>query len=182
VKNGAVIEAAQRIPGEPGSSGTRASARFSLKPGPALVRVTARSDADSVIDRWALPVSVPDFTTGLMLSTPRVYRARTLSEFKALAAVADRAPGATRRFARTDRVLVALACVAPAGATPQLQAHLLSKDGRELAPLPLPDMAGSAIRFELPVGSLGKGTYILRIRARAGNAGAEQHVAFSIAE
>ena len=116
----------------------------------------------------------------MSLSTPRVYRARSLTEFRALNAAPDVPPGASRHFARSDRVVVAFECYAPAGATPDVQAHLLARDGRELSPLALPESQRGAYRFELPMGSLGQGTYILRIRARVGVSGSEQHVPFTI--
>lgn len=181
--NGTVIQPARKIPGGgTADAAKRASASFVLQPGPAALRVTARSSADSVIDRWVLPVVVPRFgAESLSLSTARLYRAQSLAQLRAINAAPDAVPGATRRFARSDRVVVALECYAPAGTQPDVQAHLVMKDGRELAPLPLPSPEHGSIRFELPVGSLGQGTYILRIRARVGPLVSEQHVAFAVA-
>jgi hypothetical protein len=53
-------------------------------------------------------------------------------------------------------------------------------DGRQLAELPLPAAAGETLTFELPVASLGQGTYILRIRARQDPNIVEQLVAFGV--
>ena len=73
---------------------------------------------------------------------------------------------------------------AAADARVELAAQLLSSDGRELATLPLqPTTEGTVtkVRFELPVGSLGRGTYLIRVRASAGEGAAEQVVAFTVA-
>ena len=51
---------------------------------------------------------------------------------------------------------------------PQLQAHVLTRDGKELTELPVPALERGTVTFEVPVGSLGQGTYILRLRATLG--------------
>lgn len=181
-KGGGVVEAARKVPGSDPTTTGRNSAEFLLNPGAAALRLTARSAADSVIDRWVVPILVPDFAAArLSLSTPRLYRARSLAELKAIAAASDAPPAAARRFGRSDRVVVALEWYGANGAAPALDAHLLTKDGRQLAELPLPNPTADSLRFELPIGSLGQGTYILRIRAKVGEATAEQLVAFTVA-
>lgn len=192
-RNGSVMQPVQAIPVD-AAGGAPSVAAFLLKPGDRALRLTARSDAASVVDRWVLPIAVPDFgARPVSLSTPRVYRARSLAELKAINAARDPRPSAVRRFARTDRVVVALDCYAPMPRTgasgpsdsrtdrPEVEAHLLSKDGRELAPLPLPAGDGANVRFELPLSSLGQGTYLVRVRVRSRGSAAEQHLAFTIA-
>jgi len=89
--------------------------------------------------------------------------------------------GAARRFARSDRVVVALDCYAPPGApAPDLDARLLARDGRELAVLPLPALENGRLRFELPLSSLGIGVYIVRVHAKQGDASADQLLAFAV--
>ena len=87
-----------------------------------------------------------------------------------------------RQFRRSDRVLVAVDCYTlRPGDTPLVQAHVLTRDGRELTELPVPALADGAVLFELPVGSLGQGTYILRIRATLGTEQAEDMTAIVVA-
>jgi VWFA-related protein len=180
-RTGSVVEPARSLPRADANAGKREAAVFSLKPGPAALRLTARSEDQGVIDRWVLPLEVPALQPGtLSLSTPRVYRARSLTELRALNAAPDVPPGAATRFARSDRVVVAVDWQAPAGAKPEILGHLLARDGRELAPLTLPESPGPTVRFELPISSLGQGTYVLRLRARLESAAAEQHVVFTI--
>jgi hypothetical protein len=150
------------------------------------MRFTAR-DADGItIDQWEQPVSIPDLAKpAVSLSTPRFHRARSLPELRALQAAADPAPAASREFARGDRVFVDVECYAAgAGAEAiEMTAQLLSSDGRELAPLALQPTTADGLtkaRFELPLGSLGRGTYLLRIRAAAGEGTAEQMAGFTV--
>jgi VWFA-related protein len=178
---GAPVEAKRTIPASGPNPVERQGTAFDLKPGPAMVRVTARGE-DAVMGTWAVRMDVPDLTKGLALSTPRIYRAKSLQELRALRAAPAAVPTAMRRFARSDRVLVAVDCFGSPGAPPpELQAHLLGRDGAELAALPLPAPEGNTVRFELPLTSLGQGTYVLRFRASQGGTGVEQMVAFSIA-
>lgn len=181
-KTGTAVEPQRTIPLSTPGAAQRAEDVFLLRPGPVALRITARSAADSVVDRWVQPFVVPDFgRAAVSLSTPRLYRARSLPELRAIRESPEATPGASRRFARTDRVIVALDCYTQAGGgQAAIEAHLLTRDGRELAPLPLPQATGTAIRFELPMTSLGQGTYILRIRARVGAEMAEQLVVFSL--
>ena len=79
-------------------------------------------------------------------------------------------------------MLVAVECYASKpDAAPVLQAHILTREGRELTELPVPALENGAVRFELPVGSLGQGTYILRVRATQGTDQAEDMTAIVVA-
>jgi hypothetical protein len=88
-----------------------------------------------------------------------------------------------RQFSRSDRVLVAVECyIAQAGDAPLVHAHVLTREGRELTELPVPALGDKgAVLFELPVGSLGLGTYILRVRATLGTMQVEEMTAIRIA-
>jgi VWFA-related protein len=178
------IEPERVVPVTP-AGGERGRLVLSLAPGNVVMRFTAR-DADGVtIDQWEQPVTIPDLATpAVSLSTPRFHRARSLPELRALQAAADPAPSASREFARGDRVFVDVECYAAApNGQVEMAAHLLSSDGRELAPLALqPTTAGGVTkaRFEVPLGSLGRGSYLLRVRAAAGEGTAEQMAGFSV--
>jgi len=79
-------------------------------------------------------------------------------------------------------VLVAVDCYTPKpDDVPVVQAHVLTRDGKVLAELPVPAPDRGSVLFELPVGSLGQGTYILRIRATLGAEQAEDMTAIVIA-
>ena len=168
-----------------GAGASRARLDLSLEPGAAIVRFTARDAEGVTVDLWEQAVTIPDLAAPpVALSTPRLHLARTVTELRTLRAATNPAPAASREFAHADRVLVDVECYLPeAGLVPQLTAQLLSSDGRELAPLalePARTATGMSARFELPVGSLGRGTYLLRVRAVAGEAKAEQVVGFTV--
>jgi hypothetical protein len=153
---------------------------WELAPGNIRVKFTARSEEGSVVDDWTAAFTVPDlFTPPLALSTPRAFRARTLREWKALGDDPNPKPLAVWQFNRTDRILIAFDCYAR---TPDaaVEAHVLSRDGKELTRLPMPPRTGEVVRFELPVSSFGQGVYLLRVRAKAGTDEAEQLAAFRI--
>jgi hypothetical protein len=57
---------------------------------------------------------------------------------------------------------------------------VMTRDGRELTAIPVPELVNGRARFELPVGSLGQGMYILRVRARLGTTETELLTAFRV--
>jgi VWFA-related protein len=162
---------------------SRVSAVFEVAPGPFSLRYTARDAERSTLDAWSQSLAAPDWnTTSLAISTPRFYLAQSIQELRAIRASADPPPSALRQFRRSDRVLVAVDCYASRpGDAPRVQAHVLTRDGKELAELPVPASESGSVLFELPVGSLGQGTYILRIRATLGTEQAEDMTAIVIA-
>ena len=160
----------------------RTAAVFDVPPGPFSIRFTARAADRYEVDAWTLGLSAPDWgRETLALSTPRFYRARSLPEWRAIQASPSPAPSAARQFLRSDRVLVAVECYATRQeAAPEVIAHVLTTEGRELTVLPVPPLERGAVRFEVPVGSLGLGTYLLRVRATLGTFHAEQMTAIRV--
>jgi VWFA-related protein len=151
-----------------------------LEPGDVRVRFVATSPGGVVLDDWNETLSVPAFKgQPVTLSTPRASKARTFAEWKMLQSEADPQPIALWQFRRTERVSVALD-TSTAGPDLAIEVHVLSREGKELTPLSVPPPKDGRLRFELPVGSFGQGTYLLRIRASAGGAHAEQVVAFRL--
>jgi VWFA-related protein len=168
----------------PAKSGATEGARavFVLEPGLAAVTIVAKAADGSTVDRWTQQLDVPDVPlSGLVMATPRIYRARNLQEFRAIRDAADPTPGASRQYSRTDRVLVDIQCRPPKPGLPvDFSAHVQTREGQELAALPTPALENGRARFELPVGSLGQGTYILRLQATVGAEEAQQLVAFRV--
>lgn len=154
-------------------------AAFDVPPGPLALRFTARDTSGQTLDRWLQPLDVPEFTDEpVVLATPRFLRARSAFEFRAIRSNPSPVPSATRRFRRTDRVLVDVACGAPGGEAVQLSAALLNAEGEPLVELTVPPPRDGTARFELPVASLAPGTYVLRVTALAGAHEARQLSAF----
>ncbi len=152
------------------SKPARVAAAFEVAPGPFSLKYTARAEDQSTLDTWTQSLTAPDWeASALAISTPRFFLAQSLPELRALRASPDPPPSAVRQFRRSDRVLVAVECyTSRPGDAPLVEAHVLTRDGKELTELPVPPLEAGAVQFELPVGSLGQGTYILRVRARLG--------------
>jgi VWFA-related protein len=177
--------------GGPVASETRTIAAVSARDGETLatfdlepettttLRFTAEGADGAVIDQWHQGVNVPKLTGApVALSTPRFLRARSAFEARALERGAIPAPTASRRFRKTDRVVVDVECYADGQAT--VTAQLLNGRGDRLA-----DLAGSAgangqTRFTLPLSSVAPGTYVLRLQARNGDHDAYQRSAFRV--
>ncbi len=179
---GKPIQPAQDMPAMLAGKGFRAKAVFVLDPRPVVLEFKLRSLDGSTIDHWTQPLTVPDLSApALALSTAEFYRARSFPEFKALENAKDPVPSTIRAFSHSDRVLVAVECYASnAAEAPIVEFQLLTTEGRELTALPSPPLQDGRTRFELPVGSLGPGDYVLRVRGRLGSSTTEQLVAFRV--
>jgi VWFA-related protein len=170
---------AQVIGGAPGE--LPLMARFDFAAGRQRLRFTSLTTAGEVIDRWVQAQAVPDFSKQtLVLSTPKILRARNMVEFRAIEANPEASPTASTRFAATDRVLVEINYQSVAQ-TPQLKVDLLNARGDLLQTLATPPPADGRVRMLLPVSSLANSTYVLRIEATAGDQTAQQWVAFRVA-
>ena len=144
-------------------------------------RLTVRAADGRVLDQWEQAMAVPDLRAGrVQLATPRVYVARSVPESRALDGGTAIAPSASRRFTRTDRVRVDVEGYAETGAPLVMSVDVLGAGGRALVALPVSAGPAGVPRVAVPVSSLAQGTYVLRIRATAGEAGAEERIAFEV--
>jgi hypothetical protein len=170
------------VPVRPPGQRTRPRGSVVLPPGGVLLRFTARSIDGAAVDRWEQPFVIPDFSApAVALFTPKFYVAESLPEVRELQTAEDPTPRATRVFRQTDRVFVDVECYASAAASaPVITAQLLSADGKPLLSLPVPSLQAGKARLELPIRGLGKGTYLLRVRAEAGGAQADHIMAFRV--
>ena len=169
---------AQVIGGGPGE--LPLMARFDFPGGRQRLRFTSLTASGEVIDRWVQNQVVPDFSKhSLVLSTPKVLRARNMIEFRAIEANPSASPIASTRLATTDRVLIDIEYQS-VGQTPQIKVDLLNAKGDLLQTLATPPPADGRLRMLLPVASLAQSTYVLRIGATAGDETAEQWIAFRV--
>ena len=134
-----------------------------------------------MIDRWVQNQVVPDFSTQqLVLSTPKLLRARSVIEQRAIEANPDASPTASTRFSGTDRVLVDIEYQSLGGQTPEIKIDLLNAKGDLLRTLPASPPADGRVRLPLPLSSLANSTYVLRVEASAGDLTTRQWVAFRV--
>jgi hypothetical protein len=174
----------QRPPSAPGTGKpSRVAAAFEVPPGPFTLKYTAKGGDQSTLDTWSQPLAAPDWSAApFAISSPRFFLAQSIAELRAIRASPDPPPTAVRQFRRSDRVLVALDCYTPRPEDkPLVQAHVLTRDGTVLTELPVPEPENGSVTFELPVGSLGQGTYILRLRVTLGTEQIEDMTAIVIA-
>jgi hypothetical protein len=90
-------------------------------------------------------------------------------------------PATSREFSRTDRLLVRVTALGPAGITPMLTIRLLNKEGKPLADLAAP-VAGSGGVFDADVSlaALSAAEYLIEIRVSAEPGQARALVAFRV--
>jgi VWFA-related protein len=176
--DGAAIGEVQPIPR--GASAARASARFSMAPGKAILRFTSYDQQGELLDRWVNDVTVPQYSDkAVALASPRFLLARSPFELRALMAAESVTPTASRRLRKSDRLLVELEGYAPAG-EPELSVELLNQKGDSLITLPVPAAASGRRRVEIPLQSLAPATYLLKVTASSAGEQAEQHAPFRI--
>jgi hypothetical protein len=143
-----------------GASPSRIS--FEVAPGKMQLRVAVEGSSAQVLDSEIREIAVPDLTAPQSVSTPEVFRARTVRDYQQIKADPDAIPAPGREFSRTERVLVRFAAYG-AGAAPK--AKLLNRGGQaisELTVAPGPGAAGSS-QIELPLSGLAAGEYVVEI-------------------
>jgi VWFA-related protein len=162
------------------SAGAASVATLEAKPGPATLRFTVKGADDSVIDQWRERIEVPSLGGELALATPRFYRARSAFELRALESDPAPTPAASRRLRTTERVVVEIEPYSARPGPVELTAELLNQEGKVLVSLPVPALTDGKARLALPLSSLARSTYVLRIVAKAGELQARQLVPFQV--
>jgi len=165
-----------------GGNGSESIARFLLEPGPASLRMTMRRADGTELDRWTDRLVVPDYRDhAVELGTPRVYRTRSLVEARRFDAGSESAPVASRRFSRSDRLVIDVPWTAQSG-VPDLSARLTGRDGNALVTLPFASTDAGRGRIVLPLTNLAPSTYVVRIDAAIGDERTTQDVAFMVSQ
>ncbi|MDH4065522.1 MAG: VWA domain-containing protein, partial [Acidobacteriota bacterium] len=167
-RTGSTLGSPQTVRSPPRSGDVPTVASFQLQPGAAALKVTVRSPGGSVLDRWTQSLVVPSYASAaLRLGTPRVFRARSLAEARAFEADPQPTPTASRRFRRTDRLVIDVPYTVQSG-EPKIQASLTNRDGKVLAPLELAPGPTGVARVALPLASMAPSTYTVRVEVAAG--------------
>ena len=144
----------------PASAGLAAgSVSFEVSPGPLMLRINVESPTGAVLDSLTREWPVPELTSGL--STPRVYRVRTVREAQAALGDAAVLPVVSRDFSRAERVVVRFEVYGDLPPT----AALLNRNAQRMADVPVLAGPAPAFHVDLPLGSLAAGDYLLEISA-----------------
>jgi VWFA-related protein len=151
---------------------TASGVSFPAPSGALKVTYTVLDAANEIIDRDARTIDVPDLAgTALSVSTPALFRAQNVREYRALDRSLNATPFAGREFERTDRLLIRFEVHGAAAATATVTARVFSQWGKDLAELPIaPRASGDApYEIDLPLSTVARGDYLVAISAAAGN-------------
>ena len=153
---------------------------FEVPPGPMELEIGAQDSAGEVLDRETRKIVVPSMGLGLTMSTPEVFRGRTLPEWQSLSADQKALPVIEREFRRTDRLLVRVGAQS-AGGTPVLTARMLNRDGGEMSTLPVTAAGfGGLSHIDVPLSALPPGEFLIEVIAKDGGEQASTLVAFRV--
>jgi hypothetical protein len=156
---------------------------FDSPPGKIELRMTVEAaGSGGTLDSEIRDFTVPDFTAPqVALSTPRVYRARTVREFQTLAADASAIPSPGREFSRTERLLIRFDTYGAGTEKPDVSAVLLNRAGTKMSDVQIaPAAAGTTHQIDLGLASIPAGEYLVEITAKSGSGEVKELVPFRL--
>jgi hypothetical protein len=156
---------------------------FDAPPGKVELRLTVEGAAGGTLDSEIRNVDVPDFTTPqVSLSTPRLYRARTLPELRTITSDANAVPAAGREFSRTERVLIRFSAYAPGTERPEATAVLLNRGGAKMSDVPVTasTAAGTTHEITLSLATIPAGEYLVEVTAKSAAGEAKTLIPFRV--
>lgn len=123
-----------------------------------------RLDSDSVV------LEIPAFKgDDLTVSTPVVFRGRTVRDLQLVRANPASVPAATRAFSRSERLLLRFEVYGPAEPPPAVAMRLLNREGSSMAAFPAPVKSpAGAYESEFGLSSFPPGEYLIEITLTAG--------------
>ena len=144
------------------------------------LEIGAQDAAGEVLDREIRKLVVPSMGLGLTVSTPEVFRGRTLPEWQTLSTDPRALPVIEREFRRTDRLLVRVGAQS-AGGTPVLSARMLNREGGEMSVLTVaPAGFGGLSQIDVPLSSLPPGEFLIEVIAKEGAEQTSALIAFRV--
>jgi hypothetical protein len=136
-----------------------------------------------VIDTDTREIVVPaPRKTGPTLYPGAVLRAQTARDFRRLSEDVNAAPAPRREFRRTERLIIRVAAVDPAGNPVRVGAALLNRlrqPMRELAVMEQTPRPG-VVQFDLPLAPLAPGEYSVRLTAGDAAQPVTEFIAFRV--
>jgi VWFA-related protein len=145
------------------------SAVFEAPPGLLQIDMTIRGADGATVGTDSRDVRLPDLRA-TVFSTPAIIRTHNALQFRTLSADLLAPPAVSRRFSRTERLLVrvhAYAAEGPAAQRPEVTARLVGRRQEtvlELSALP-ETFADTLVQFDVPLSMLSSGEYGIEIRA-----------------
>jgi VWFA-related protein len=140
---------------------------FEVPPGPIDLDISVQDAAGEMLDRETQKIVVPSLGLGLTISTPQLFRGRTLPEWQQLAADPAAMPVIEREFRRTDRLLVRVGAQSAAG-TPVLTSRMLNREGGQMSVLPVTAGPNGLSQIDVSLAALPPGDFLIEIVAKDG--------------
>ena len=143
-----------------------------VPPGAIKVTLSVHDGAGEVIDREAKLIDVPDpEASPLWITSPAIFRAQNVREFRGLERGPTAMPFPGREFVRTDRLIVQFAVHGPAASAAKISARIISQWGKDLAELPIAPRANpdGPYELELPLATVARGEFLIAITASSGS-------------
>jgi hypothetical protein len=134
-----------------------------------------------VMDSATQELTVPDYSkVQVSLSTPRVYKGRTVRDLQTLKGNSAAAPIADRTFSRAERLFVRVEAYSADGSAPAVSARLLNRGGTAMSDLPMQAGASGQSELEFGLSALAAGDYVIEINAKTGTGTAQELIAFKV--
>jgi hypothetical protein len=150
---------------------------FAAPPGPLVLRLGAETADGETIDTDTREWTVPDFNAATALvSTPRLYRARTARDIQTLKASTTLVPVTSRTFARIERLLMRFETYGPAAP----RVRLLNRNGDFMSEWAVTKRPDGGSEVEVPLGGVPPGDYLLEVTASPEPGAATTLVAFRV--
>ncbi len=155
---------------------------FDAPVGMVRVRVTAQSGTGVRLDVRDRHLDVPDLAAGPRISTPFVFRGRSVLDLKQVRSQPSPLPSAARTFARSERILLRFQAIGAGSAPPTVALRLLNATGQPLATLPPPTAGADGVTHEaeMTFGAFPPGDYVVEIAADAGGKSVHEYLAIRV--
>ena len=158
-------------------------AEFDAPTGRVQLDMTIFGERGEKLDEDARDVDVPSLKgPGTLLLPPVMLATQSAREFREVTADEDAAPGPSREFRRTERLLIRVPAYVAGGNSAQVTARLLNRIGQVVRELdPVPGVEGQGVsQFDLPLAPLAPGEYYLQLTAKGAAGATERRISFRI--
>lgn len=154
----------ETVPATPPTGAHRLT--FEAPPGKVELRMTVEGVTGvGTLDTETRTIDVPDLTKAeTSLSTPRLFRGRTVRDMQNLVTDAAAVPVATREFSRAERVLVRFDAYSPGTGRPEATAILMNRAGQKISDLVVaPAAVAGTHQIEVGFSSVPAGEYLIEV-------------------
>ena len=155
---------------------------FDAPPGPMELRVSVEAAAGGVLDNEVRKLTVPDLTAPeAAISTPRVFRARTVRDLQMLTRDGAAVPVTAREFSRTERVLIRFDAYGAGTDVLAATAVLLNRAGQKMADIPVAAAAaGGTHQIDLGLAAMSPGEYVVEITVKGASGEVKELIALRV--